>query len=560
MEEKSLPQNAGKAPETAVFEPNEASQSWENSHYIMGLHPMATTGTECRPEAGSVVTDTIIDDWQSGKAAAPEIQQLLSQIATDMRQNVNRRRSLRISKREAARNACVSPPDPEGWRRDFAALKAKGLEDINIGYWRVSTIQQSAEEGPERQQRAIVAHAIAHTERGVDLWVCDVDSGTEESRVGLDFLMEAIESGFVQSITVERLDRLARNQYLAEAVNRAAFARRVQIRSATEHIPQGAVGDLLRQILQAIAQYELAVIKSRLSGGKKVKREREGTANGGETAYGYLSAGEGYLVLCEPEARIVRLIFLLYESGYTQSAIAEALNRWHFPTRNGGKLGWRQSQISRIIRNEAAYRSERLFTQTIERPAKVAHPPILENRPDPADRTYLYGNVVSRPRTRVPDDFALEMPDILPIPSSFHSLTPEQAMSLRTMYELRDRGFSIARICEELGRLGLKSITGRPWKYSNAQACLRRRELYSAAIERAGITECDVNALLDPAAHEAAAVERIHRLRSEGMSIPQIRAALTEAGIRTANGAEWSISSIHRVLEGRARQAIGRSS
>jgi DNA invertase Pin-like site-specific DNA recombinase len=522
----------------------------------MGVEEMAPTDAHRHAGAGSVDADEALELWGAGKAEREEAERLLAQIRSDMERSVNRRRSLRQSKREAAKHSRVAAPDPTAWRAELQDLLDRGIDDVNVGFWRVSTLQQTEDEGPERQQAAIVGHSIAHTERGVDLWVYDVDSGSEESRVGLDFLLEAMETGTIASVTVERLDRIARNQWLGETVNRAAFKNKVALRSATEHIPKGPVGDLLRQILQAIAQYELALIKSRLSGGKRVKREREGTSNGGETPYGYLAAGNGYMAVCEPEARIIRLIFILYELGYNQSAIADALNRWGIPTRLGGKLGWRQGQIRRILRNEAAYRAEALFTKTILEPQKIAHQPILEHREDPSTRTYVFGTVETRKRHEVSDDLVLRMPKAIPQANSFHVLTAEQAVCLKTMFALRDRGLSIAKVVEELNRMGMKTLTGREWKWTNAQQYLARRDQYETAIQAAGATDADVRCHLDPAAHEAACVERIMKLRADGMSIPKIQAVLGEEGLKTASGAEWSLSSIHRVCAGKRRQAI----
>ena len=317
------------------------------------------------------------------------------------------------------------------------------------------------------------------------------------------------------------------------------------------------MGDLLRQILQAISQYELALIKSRLSGSKKAKREREGTANGGETPYGYLAAGGGHMAVCEPEARIVRLVYMLYSHGYNQSAIANALNRWSVPTRLAGQLGWRQGQIRRILRNEAAYRAEGLFSKTIVSP-KVAHAAILERCEDPEERTYLFGNVLTRLRCQVPDDLVLQAPAAMP--SSRQVLTAEQATCLRTMFALRERGLTIAGVTVELNRLGMKSLLGREWKPTNVQQYLARKGLYEAAIERAGVTEADVRGYLDPAAHEAACVGRIRALRAEGLSYPCIRERMVDEGLRTVSGAEWSISSLHRVCSGKSRQATKESS
>lgn len=518
----------------------------------MSVKDMAHTDTHSHGEADSVESVDSLSRWEAGKAERSEIEDLLAQIRVDMTKSVNHRRSLRETRREAAKKCDVPMPDPDSWRRELAALRSKGLTDINIGFWRVSTVSQVSAEGPERQQKAIIAQSIVTTERGVDMWVYDVDSGKEEARVGFDFLLEAIAGGGIGTITVERLDRIARSQWLAETLNRAAFDAKVAVSSATEHIPKGPVGDLLRQVLQAIAQFELALIKSRLRGSKLVKREREGTANGGEMPYGYLAVGKGYMAICEPEARIIRLIFLLYRYGYSQSAIGDALNRWGIPTRLRGKLGWRQGQIRRIVRNEAAYRAEKLFGSAIKNPAKIAHQPILEHRADFTERTYLFGTIPIK-RGRVPDDLNLKIAAETVRHSTHHKLSTEQAICLKTMFALRDKGMSIAAVTAELNRLGFVSLTRRRWKWTNVQAYLGRREMYEPAIHAASVCDADVEAYLDPAAHEAKCIERIHLLRASGLSLPKIQDALADEGLRTASGSAWSLSSLHRVCSGKAR-------
>lgn len=478
-----------------------------------------------------------------------ELQGLLSQIRDDLSQAANHRRSIKATRRQEKARERRFHPDPDEWRKALAVLVDAGISDITIGYWRISTALQADGEGPESQQQSVIAFSTANTDRGVDLWVYDIDSGREESRLGLDFLIEAMKSGRVKRIVVQKLDRLARNNFLAEKVQQAAFQARTQLCSATEHIPDGPVGTLFRQILQAFAQYEASIIVWRMNSGKMTKVKRDGTYNGGEVPYGYLAAGKGHLLLCEPEARIVRLIFDLYARGYGQSAIADFLNRSGIPTRMKGEMGWRQGQIRRILERESAYRAESLFSKKVKDFERVAHEPILPCRPEEEKQPDLLGSVKTDPRARIPDSLLFDQPDFHPIPGTVQKLTPDQALSMKALFALSEAGFSIEAACRELNRRGLKTLTGRKWKWSNAQQHLARRALYARAIEAADAGDVQIHV------DEGEAVSRILDLRRQGLSYPRIQIVLEQEGTKTLRGAAWSISSIQRVCTGRKRQA-----
>ena len=555
MEDKTFSQRAGKAPSSSPFELEKPLRNWKHPRHTVSVTAETSTVHQSPSESNqfSLVFDS--DNTKAGKDDETA-KQLLDEIATDMRQNAHDRESILKRRRASREQDGTAPGDPDAWQREFDGLVESGIQDVNIGYWRCSTAIQTEREGVPSQKHSVIGHSVLHSDRGVDMWVWDVDPGKLETRVGLDFLQKAMATGHVARITVQRLDRFARNNYLAESLHRVASEHQVALVSATESIPEGPIGIMFRQILQALAQYESSLIASRLSGGKRMKRKRLGAYSGGPAPYGYTSVGKGGLIICKPEARVVQLIFMLFSKGYSQMAIAAALNRWGIPTRAGGHQGWRQGQIRRIILSEAAYRAEALFSQTEKDPDAIAHPPLLEHRCDPSERTYLYGNVVSKPRVPVPDDLNLSE---MPAPSapwhSYRTLTKMQALSLKTLYTLRDRGFSLRRIASELNSRGLTTVTGKAWKLRSVADYVDRRVLYEAAIAAAELSQTDLERVLNPAAHEQGAIDRMKVLRLDGMSLPNIKERLKADGFLTASGCEWSLSSIHRVLAGKNRQA-----
>ncbi len=499
-----------------------------------------------------------------------KIDEQYSLIRSGMLENRAVRKTVRARAKAAVKHG---PANIKDLQATFDRLVESGFCDINIGFWRVSDTKQAAEDtwGPESQMQAITAWAVANTDRGIDMWVWDIESGTHESRAGLDIVRSFVATGHVKRVISYRYDRLARSAFLAEQVDREFATTKCKWISATEDLPEGAVGRLMKQIIMALAQYEAALISQRLSGGKRSSIQRNGVYAGGEVPYGYLAkgmrgdSGKGVLIICDVEAEVIRLIFMLYELGYSQSAIAMFLNRKNIPTRHGGHLGWRQGQIRRIVRHEAAYRSEALFSHQFTNPDVIAHAPILPTRPKD-ERFYCFGNVQQLPwGTQVPDDVTGE-----PLPqsarsNSIHNLTEHQAKTILALFSLRDQGISQWGCASRMNEYGLTTLEGRQWQQSTIHIYLARRRNYEEAISRLRITlDADWESFCfgsgwdsktSESDMELAAIERMKSLRAAGMSIAKIVMKLQDEGYTTSNGCKWHPSTVDRVLKGYTRRS-----
>jgi DNA invertase Pin-like site-specific DNA recombinase/DNA-binding transcriptional MerR regulator len=389
----------------------------------------------------------------------------------------------------------------------------------------------------------------------------------------MEFIRNASERGVVKNVVVARLDRWCRNQWLSEEMARVFKKTYTRLCSATEHLPGGVIGDLMRQILQAFAQYEASLIVQRMSGGKKTAIRTKGVYNGGEVPYGYLArgtrgdTGKGVLTICESEAMVIRLIFRLCEMGYSQAAIARALNHWGIPTRHGGQLGWRQALIRRIVLAEAQYRAEALFSRKITDFEKIAHEPILPHRTDPDERTYMAERVSSLAHgAQVPDDLFGAAVPMSPKCNTVKKFTPEQARMLATMFALRDAGLTQKVIGKRLDAMGLRTLEGRTWTQSNLHNYIVRRELYERTIAAmGGAVPHDLDApaadavntaqtAAERAKSEQATIAYIKALRADGLSMSKITDKLAAEEHTTASGARWSVSAVERVIKGHKRR------
>jgi DNA invertase Pin-like site-specific DNA recombinase len=506
---------------------------------------------------------------------------MLADIRLRMEQNVNTRRTLKERRRVEYTKTVGewARQDSQVWYDQLDALEEQGIDDITIGKVRISDKGQLEGMGPDDQRRLIISWVVAQqfagkvSERGVDIWVFDVESGLKDSHEGIEFIRHAVERGIVKNVVVARLDRWCRNQWLSEEMARVFKKTYTKLCSASEHLPSGPFGDLMRQILQAFAQYEASVIVQRMSGGKTTAIKTKGVYNGGEVPYGYLAqgtrgdTGKGVLTICESEARVIRLIFRLWERGYSQTAIARALNRWGIPTRHGGQLGWRQSLIRRIVLAEPQYRAEALFSRKITDFEKIAHEPILPHRADSAERTYMANRAsLLSHGAQVPDDLFGPSVPMAPKPNTVNKFTHEQGRMLATMFALRDEGLTQKEICKRLEAMGLRSLEGRVWKQSNLHNYLQRRELYERTLSMIGdITPYALGApvptavaasraAIDRAGMEQTTIAYIKQLRAGGFSMNKITEKLAVEGHTTAAGARWSVSAVERVIKGHKRR------
>tara|TARA_R110000868_G_scaffold93573_5_gene258801 strand:+ start:797 stop:1444 length:648 start_codon:yes stop_codon:yes gene_type:complete len=142
-----------------------------------------------------------------------------------------------------------------------------------IGYIRVSTDEQAL--GAEAQAVALQAYADSH---GLDLQPSHIDRGISgatplDGRPGLLAAVAQLGPGDVLLVT--RRDRLARDVVVAALVERLVERAGARIVScAGEGSEGGPAGELMRSIIDAFAQYERALIRSRTRAALGVLRAR----------------------------------------------------------------------------------------------------------------------------------------------------------------------------------------------------------------------------------------------------------------------------------------------
>lgn len=172
-------------------------------------------------------------------------------------------------------------------------------------------------------------------------------SGELLERPGLQALLAAVESGFVDLVVCYDPDRLARKVahqiVITERIERAG-ARLEFVNFDWQDTPEGRLFYTLRG---AIAEYEKEKIKMRTRLGRLAKLKK-GEKSHNVPVYGYRQVPGGFEVH-EEEARVVRRIFELAAAGWGPQRIALRLEEEGVPGPRGPY--WHRNTVRRIIIN-----------------------------------------------------------------------------------------------------------------------------------------------------------------------------------------------------------------
>lgn len=238
----------------------------------------------------------------------------------------------------------------------FPVLKGKQVLMKMVAYLRVSTDEQAQSgAGLKGQEDACRRHA---EREGVYLVGPFADEGVSgaaglDKRPGLLDALSALDAGGV--LLVAKRDRLGRDPLLIVALIEAAVSRkgcRVVSAAGEGTAPDGPTDVLMRRMVDAFAEYERLVIKSRTKSAltaKARRRERVGTI-----PYGCRLAKDGiHLEPHEAEQAALAVVYQLADAGKTPRQIARELDARLIPTKRGGPR-WAESSVRKLV---GAYRT-----------------------------------------------------------------------------------------------------------------------------------------------------------------------------------------------------------
>jgi len=218
-----------------------------------------------------------------------------------------------------------------------------------IAYLRVSTDEQANSGlGLEAQLEAIEKA----TGQPTSVFRDEGYSGSNPKRPGLLGALEVLKTG--DTLIVAKRDRLARDVYLSAWIEKEAKRRGARIVSAagegTESDDPASV--LMRNMVDAFAQYERAVIAARTTAALAAKRRR-GEKTGGDVPFGYQLDEDGKtLVEDTDEQLVITLVRELRDRGWTLRQIGSELERRGILTKSG-KATWNPKTVSSLLKRAA---------------------------------------------------------------------------------------------------------------------------------------------------------------------------------------------------------------
>jgi site-specific DNA recombinase len=219
---------------------------------------------------------------------------------------------------------------------------------------------EMAREYARRKGYEIVAE-IQEDDRGA--------SGAAFELEGLTRVLEMAEADSFDVLIPREIDRLSRNLAKQLIVEEELKRAGVGIEYALGEYPDTPEGNLQKNIKASVAEYERLKIAERTVRGKRSKIKGGNVVVCKRPPLGYRQVeadGKRELVIYEPEARIVRLIFRWYTEGdgdggpLTLRAIAHRLTDTSIPTYadiHGGRKKrepcyWCVATVSQMLRNE----------------------------------------------------------------------------------------------------------------------------------------------------------------------------------------------------------------
>jgi len=224
-----------------------------------------------------------------------------------------------------------------------------------FAYIRVSDPSQIKRDGFARQLKAIKDYATSNKLQVVEVFREEGVSGTIEHRPALARMLISLERNNhgVKAIIIEKLDRLARDLMVQEAIIRDFRKSGFEVISTTEGADlcsDDATRKLLRQMMRAIAEYEKTMVVMRL----RIARERKKALTGkceGTKRYDESPAGRSLI------RKIVRMRSApKHHRKMTYRQIADYLNEKGLLTLEGER--WTLHRVAQVY---GQYKNKRKF-------------------------------------------------------------------------------------------------------------------------------------------------------------------------------------------------------
>ena len=173
-------------------------------------------------------------------------------------------------------------------------------------------------------------------------------TGTKEARENFQQMLENCRKGEIDMIITKSISRFARNTLTLLSTVRELKSLGVDVWFEKENIhSMSGEGELMLTILASFAQEESLSVSENCKW--RIRHNYEEGIPNNFRVYGYRMKNKE-LIINENEARVVRLIFEMYDSGKGSVVIANMLNERGIPAPAGDV--WHQKTIMELLKNE----------------------------------------------------------------------------------------------------------------------------------------------------------------------------------------------------------------
>ena len=215
-------------------------------------------------------------------------------------------------------------------------------------YARYSSYNQT-EMSIEGQIAECRRYAEQHDLLVIQEYIDRAQSATTDKRPNFQRMIDDSEYGSFEVILVYQFDRFARNLNDAGYYRKILSDRGVSVISAMENIPTDSSGVITLGMIDAINQWYSSQLSEKSRRGLRQRAELL-KYNGGNLTYGYAVDENGYYILNEETAPIVKEIFERTAAGESGADIARDLNARGIKTVRGNNFG--KNSFQSILRNE----------------------------------------------------------------------------------------------------------------------------------------------------------------------------------------------------------------
>jgi site-specific DNA recombinase len=219
-------------------------------------------------------------------------------------------------------------------------------------YARVSSRAQADNTSIPNQLERIEAYAKAQSWKLVATYVEPGESGENLERPAMTTARQAAQRGEFDVLVIYTLDRLTRDIDDLFLLRREFKALGVRIWAVHDglDVTTADVDELLGVLFKGyFGHRERTEIVRRMCEGIE-RHVRAGKFPGGVPPFGYRRDERSYLIIDEPKARIVRMVFEWTVDGNTLSQVCDRLNGMDVPSPSGGT--WIPATVHFILRNE----------------------------------------------------------------------------------------------------------------------------------------------------------------------------------------------------------------